>query len=161
MSDFPIDSDFYTPEKKIIFAQQYRENIPSQVMWALLLYVHPRSEFFNLDLSTREYLLKKEYLGDDDFNFADYEEALAAVKEYVLTTAEAYLSFWDKKIRERVQYMDSIPYDKDNYDMLDKMLKDGYPMMKQFKEIKKDFDSEVNSSTVGDREESLLEKGII
>jgi hypothetical protein len=83
------------------------------------------------------------------------------MSENFLTVAEDYMSFWDKKIRERKRYMDSIPYNANTYEMLDKMLKDGHPMMKQFKEIKKDFDSEVSSRTEGEQEESLLEKGLI
>lgn len=160
-TEFPIHTDFFTSQRKLIYANEYRAKVPSNIMWALLLYVHPRSAYFNLELSTRRQLLKKELIKDPNFNFDDYEATLSLMKEHSMSVAESYMTFIDKKVRERKEFMDSVPYNANTYEMLDKMMKEGYPMMKQLKEIKKDFDSEVSSQTEGQEEESLLEKGLL
>lgn len=85
-------SDFYSdPQIRILHKEEYVAKIPSKVMWALLLNVHPKSKFFDLDTNTRQSLIKKDYLDDEGFNFEDYVNITDKILSYLPSTADRFL----------------------------------------------------------------------
>ena len=92
-NSFDIYSDFYSdPEIRLAFKEEYDLNIPSTTMWALVLYVHPRSKFSELDPATKEALIKKDYLEDPDFDFNSYLSTIDKIQSYLPTTADRFIS---------------------------------------------------------------------
>lgn len=159
---FDIYSDFYSdPEIKLAFKEEYDASIPSTTMWALVLYVHPRSKFAELDPATKESLIKKDFLEDPEFKFENYLSTIDKIQNYLPTTADRFISTWNKKLNEINSFLNSVTYTAETSEMLTKVMKDFYPMMKQYKEIVKEFQKEQEMQTLGGVEESLSEKGLI
>ncbi|MFN7300766.1 MAG: hypothetical protein ACK5U7_04750 [Bacteroidota bacterium] len=154
------DEDFYAdPERLLLFKDEHK-TIPSNIMWALMLCHYPTSQFFNLDLKSKEEIIKIDYLNDPKFNFDKYKATINKIKS-LLTPAERLISTWYNKLLEQSEYLDSLKFSSETVDTITKIMKDSYPMMKQFKEIESLFLKEQEQKTLGNIEESLLEKGII
>lgn len=161
MVNFDIFEDFWAdPQLRTIFRAEYESSTPSSHMWALMLFTHPNSKFYNLSPSTRKTLIEEDYL-KSSLNWDAYSSTIKTINKFVLTPAERLLSSWDTKLSEREEFMSSIPYSSSTYEMLDKMMKDTYSMKKQYAEILKDFSKEKSSKTHGDIEESLSEQNLI
>lgn len=160
--NFDIFSDFWADSQmRVLFKDEYKNKTPSNVMWALFLYIHPLSKFFELDIPTREQLIKKDYLQDQDFDFKDYDNTLSKIVSYLPNTSDRFLVTWNKKLNEINTFLDSKTYDESTYEILTKVMKDFYPMMKQYREIVTLFQKEQEIATHGNIEESLSEKGLI
>lgn len=162
IKSFDIDTNFYSqsPEFKILFKEEIKLKIPSEIMWALVLFIHPSSKFATLDHKSRLSIIEQDYLGYK-LELDKYELILDKIKKYIMTPAQRVLSSWNNKLFQREEFIDSVSYSADTYEMLDKMLKDTHAMMKQYKVILEEFSMEQATSTHGDVEESLLEKGLI
>ena len=161
MVNFDIFEDFWVDSQmKAIFRKEFELKVPSSHMWALMLYTHPDSKFYNLSPSTRKLLIEEDYLRSKlDWEF--YSPTIEVINKFILTPAERLLSSWNTKLSEREEFIASIPYSASTYEMLDKMMKDTYSMKKQYSEILKDFSREKSSKTHGDIEESLSEQNLI
>ena len=161
MYTIDIHSDFYSdPQIKLIHKDELKRKIPSKVMWALILNCHPKSKFFELDTTTRQNLIKKDYLNDDKFNFEDYSDVTNKILSNLPNTASRFLFTWNTKLNEINDFLASVQYNENTYEMISKIMKDLHPMMKQYKEIYKEFQTQ-ESTTLGNVEESLSEKGLI
>jgi hypothetical protein len=114
-----------------------------------------------LDHKSPEDLIRNDYLEDADFKFEDYADTIDKFKHLLLTTAQRVITTWDKKLDEIQVLIDAIPVNVETYDVISKMMKDLGPMMKQYKEIYKQFLEEQEMATHGGVEESLAEKGLI
>lgn len=158
-----IDSDFWAnPTNKLIFKKEYEDKIPSEHMWALLQLVHPKSKFSDLDSENAKAILHKDYLkSDKEFSWVKYNATIPRIIEALPSAPERFLATWRRKLSEIQSFINSKPYNEDSYEMLTKIMKDFHPMMKQYKEIEKDYTKEVEANTRGAIEESLTEKGII
>ncbi len=157
-----IYSDFYSdPQMKLLHKKEYESGVPSNHMWALILNCHPKSKFFELETSTRQNIIKKDYLNDEDFSFEKYADVTNKIVSNLPNTASRFLVTWNVKLNEINAFLDSKTYDESNYEMLSKIMKDFHPMMKQYKEIVKEFQKEQEIATHGNVEESLAEKGLI
>lgn len=162
LNNFDIFSDFYSdPELRLMFKEEFDNDIPSTVMWALVLYTHPRSKFAELDIPTRELLIKKDYLEDLEFNFEDHKDTINKILSFLPTTADRFIATWNKKLNEINAFLDSVTYNADTSETLSKIMKEFHPMMKQYKEIVKEFQKEQELQTLGGVEESLIEKGLL
>jgi hypothetical protein len=49
---------------------------------------------------------------------------------------------WDKKMKERDDFIDKTPYDSSSFDMLDKMMGATFKMYQQYQTIKSQLDLE-------------------
>lgn len=163
IDSFDITTDFYSdPQTKLLFKKEYDSKIPSKHMWALALLVHPKSKFSDLDTDTAKTLIYKDYLNSDPkFKWDDYKDVTSKIIEYLPTAPERFLATWKKKLSEINSFLNSKPYDENTYEMLSKIMKEFHPMMKQYREIEKEYQKETELSTRGGVEESLSEKGII
>lgn len=68
LDNFDPFSDFWeaNPQLKILFRDEYEAHVPSQHMWALFLFAHPASKFFNETPAARKNLIEQDYLMRDD-----------------------------------------------------------------------------------------------
>lgn len=162
LSNFDIDSDFYSdPEIKLLFKEEHKAKVPSKIMWALTLNVHPKSKFGTLDSESREMIIKKDYLNDEEFKFTEYAPTTDKIKKYLLTQADRSIHVWGKKLEEVEKVLDATPITMVNCDEVLKILKDLHGAMKQYKEVVKEFQREQEMTAFGGAEESLTEKMVI
>lgn len=108
---------------------------------------------------------KIEFISSDlniQFNPAaePYVSILDYVEHFILTKPQKYLVQWEKKLEERTQFMASIPYNADTFELLDKMMAASSRMWDQYMKCLKDVQVE-EGKTQGDSEESLQEKNLI
>lgn len=159
LTNFDITQDFHStnPHIRVILPQSLK--VPSQHMWGLMLYAHPDSKLFNESPSERKKLVL-EYINDNKFTFEKYEDLLELIERKVLTKAQKSLMVWERALHKRDEYIDSIEYTEDSWDMLDKMLANSAKLWAQYQTIV-DWLSKESSKTLGDQEESLTEKGLI
>ena len=162
ISSLDIESDFWSdPQNKVYFKEEYKAKVPSTTMWALALDVHPLSKFSDLDSKTRKRLIAKDYLDNESFNFEDYKDISLKMINGLPTTAERFIATWNNKLHEINDFLNSVPYDASTYKMLTDIMKDFHPMMKQYREIEKEFSKQQEMQTHGSVEESLAEKKVI
>lgn len=163
LDNFDINSDFYSnPILKVLFAKEHESKVPSKHMWAMMLLVHPKSKFSDFDQDTSKSLIHKDYLkSDPKFDWDNYKDIISKIIECLPTAPERFLATWKKKLSEINSFINAQPYNENTYEMLTKIMKDFHPMMKQYREIEKEYQKEVESVTRGAIEESLTEKGII
>lgn len=161
LNNFDIYSNFYSdPELKLLFKSEFTSKVSSNIMWALFLYLHPKSKFATLDDETKIALISSDYLGVTNWNPSDYKSTIDRIKLLILTPVERFLITWNTKLNEINSFLDSKKFDETTAEMLTKTMKDFYPMMKQYREILKDF-TEATSVTHGSVQESASEAGLI
>lgn len=163
MINIDLESDFYRdPEIKILFKEEYDNKVPSHYMWALVMTVHPDSKFSDLNPEDAKDIIYKDYLNSDPkFKWEDYSHVIPKIIECMPTMAKRFLATWKKKLGEIISFINYQPYNENTAEMLSKIMKDFHPMMKQYREIEKEYDKETQGNTRGAIEESLSEKGII
>jgi len=163
ITDFDIFSDFYAdPQIRTLFSSE-NESIPSQYMWALLLYCHPKSKFYALDSANKAALIARDYLNVESFPFEEYEATIQKIlsSPLITTKPQRLLANWERKLEERDAFLASQPYNESTYDMLDKMMKETHKMWQNYKVIYDDFLKEEDIKTQGAIQESLSEQGLI
>ena len=158
-----VTTDFFSdPQAKILFKKEYDSKVPSKHMWSLVLLVHPKSKFSDLDEPAAKAIIFKDYLDSDKtFKWESHTDTISKIIEYLPTAPERFLATWKKKLAEINSFLNSKPYDENTYEMLSKIMKEFHPMMKQYREIEKEYQKETELTTRGGVAESLSEKGII
>lgn len=161
LNSFDPYEDFFqvNPQLKIIFQKEYEDKIPSSHMWALFLYAHPDSKFYDEAPPTRRNLILKDYLHEDPtFSWDTYEELVEKIETKVLSKAQRALMRWEKSLHERDDFFASIPYTAETFEMKDKMLAATTKLWDQYEAVQERLAKEKVTQTHGDIEESFLEK---
>lgn len=164
LTDFDIFSDFYSdPQVKVLFSEEFSRPISSPIMWALLLYCHPKSKFYALDRKTKASIIATDFLNIPSFSFEEYEDVMRKMLSSPLITSkpQRMLANWERKLEERDEFMASQPYNESSYDMLDKMMKETHKMWQNYKITYDDFLKEEDIKTQGSIQESLSELALI
>jgi hypothetical protein len=163
LEDFDVDIDIWElhPQMKILFKEQYENEVPSNVMWALLLDCHPKSYFADLEQADRRILLAQDYIHNESFDWRAYEEILAKMKKVCLTRPERLLKNWEDKLEERDAFIYNTPYNEDNLDMLEKAMKETYKMWENYEKVLAAFRKQEDESAMGGAQESLSERGLL
>lgn len=158
ISEFNVEKDFYSdPQMKLLFGKY---NVPSKIMWALILYSHPDSKYATLDNLSRKMLIEQDYL-KEELNLTEYKDIIDKIESLTLSKTERLLRNWETKLEERDAFIADIPYNAETFEMLDKMMGATSKMWDNYLAILKKASSEADSQTQGDIELSLSEKGII
>lgn len=113
----------------------------------------------NVDPSERRLMIDMDYLG---FTLK-WKEHLAdqdLLQKFFLTKAEKYLIGWEEKMDERQNFIASIPYSSETFEVLDKMMASTDKMWKQYLACLKDVEDE-DSTAMGNSQESTAELGLI
>jgi len=161
LNSFDPYQDFFAsnPQLKILFKDY--TSLPSKYLWALFLFAHPDSKFFNESPEDRKKLIYKDFLAEDPkFSFDDYEDLITLIQTSVLTKAQRALMRWEQTLHERDDFIASIPYTLDTFEAKDKMMAITPKLWDQYEAVYDRLNKE-QASTHGDIEESLSEKGII
>lgn len=163
LNNFDPSEDFWksNPQMKILFAREFKEKVPSSHMWALFLFSHPESRFFNESPEDRRSLIFTDYLlKDPTFKWDTYAETLSTLETKVLSKAERALMRWEQALHERDDFIASLPYNLDHFEAKDKMMSVTPKLWDQYESILERLTKE-KTKTHGDIEESLSEKGEI
>jgi hypothetical protein len=134
----------------------------SRIGWSLIYLLHPDSDFFN---TPREEAMK--YISKDIMNESPTSEGWDFVfqvaskfKEGLLTPAGRAILDWKIKFEERAQFLESVPYDENTFEMLDKMLSNTKKMFDMLRQAQADYSKEkAEEHTEGGAVESLSDKG--
>ena len=153
------------PQLRILYKElidEHKEDVASEILWALLLMLHPGSMLNTYDEEDKLNFIRSSYPNLKDFNPEDYEKEIEITKKAVLTKAEQYLMSWQRKLDEREQFIDSVPYNESTYEMLDKIMGNSTKMWDQYNKCLKDVQKEREMGhTRGGAVESLQERGEI
>ena len=162
--------DFFevNPQFEISF-KRVREVYPdnySKLMWAICLLLHPKSIYKNLDESTRKRIILREYLDVDETSsqiWDDLSLEIELFKDLILTKKEKFLIEWERKLDERQNFISSLPYNANTYELLDKMMGVTDKMWKQYLSCLKDVEEESSkmSNIEGGAIESPSEQHLI
>lgn len=161
-----IEGSFWdsNPQLKVAFKDIYskdkskNKSNSSQIMWAVALFIDPKSKFKDLDEGYREELIKDDYLSS--FSVKGYKETIEKWKSF-LSPAERQLILWEKFINEKNEYMAGLNY-KDNGDEIEKRLLSNGKLFDELARLKSMIAEEESEGIVkGNATESLSEKGEI
>jgi hypothetical protein len=72
--------------------------------------------------------------------------------------AKKLLRMWENKLEERQYFINTTPYDKTSYEMLEKIIPPTAKMWQEYYRLKKESEEENEQSVHGGTEESFLEK---
>ena len=165
-----IDANFWeanSPELKYTkpFVDYYRKDrsrdklFSSQQMWAVFMYVDPRSRKARLsDEERREEIIA--YYLTPKHKWEDLEELISAYPEACLSKIQRLFRGWIDKMTERDGFIMSTDYDENTFEMLDKMMGASKRMWEQLNDIKSAMiDEELKNAVFGGRRESKSELG--
>jgi len=159
--ELKIDEDFYSdPQLSLFFQDEKAKKIPSKLMWALVLYSHPKSLYATLDPSSRVLLIEQDYL-KSKLDVSKYQDILDKIGKISLTKSKRLLDSWEKKLEERDEFIRTLSYSQETYEILDKMMAATSKMWDNYQQVKKKAEEESDSRVLGDTELSLSDKGII
>jgi hypothetical protein len=131
----------------------------SMVMWAIYLLCDINSPKIRLRLDEREEEIKTFFIKDSEFTFTRYQELIDAYPKVVLSKIQRELKVWHDKIEERNKFLESVTYDMNTFEALDKMMKDSKPIWEAFGKVYKEYQEEnIETRARGGREESFSEK---
>jgi hypothetical protein len=131
----------------------------SMIMWAIFLLTDLKSPKIRLRKDEREEDIKKFFLEDENFSFEKYQDLLDAYPKVVMTKIQRELKVWQDKIEERNKFLESVTYDMNTFEALDKMMKDSKAIWEAFGKIYKEYQEEnIETRARGGREESFTEK---
>ena len=108
LNNFDPFEDFWqsNPQLRVLFKDEYKARVSSQYMWALFLYGHPSSKFFNETPQTRKDLIYKDYLlSDPAFKWEDYDSTLKTLEEHCLTKAPGIVTGKSPSMRGRILWI--------------------------------------------------------
>lgn len=136
------------------------KNLNSMQAWACLLYVHPGSAFSQLEFKDKVEIFRADYDKDFDPTLANYAAAIDLLTKLILSKKQKFLIDWEMKLEERANFIASLSYTADTFELLDKMMSASSKMWEQYLKCLKDVEAE-QGITMGGAQESLSEKGLI
>lgn len=160
------------PYLKVIFKDLYNSDKSknkkesSDKLWAVAFYTDPSSKWKNLSSSDKVKYIGEDFLNERKINFTlDGKDALELIDKYskfVISKPKKMLVRQEKKLEERSDFIDSIPYNESTYEMLDKMMKETKKMWDEYYRVVKDLSEDSDDGTsMGGTQESASERHLI
>lgn len=142
LEKFDTDVNFWevNPQLKLVdeFSELYKNDKSknkvdsSRTMWAiaLLLDKSKNNQFRNLPFEEAKDQLAKHFLKDETFEWGNpwVQRLMEQYEKLILTQAMRSLRNWESKMKERDDFINSISYDIEIAEKIDKMLTN-YPKM--------------------------------
>lgn len=131
------------------------------MMWSISLLIHPDSKLSNLPYDERVALIQDSFF--EDFDPSDYKEEIELFKQLCMSRTERMLHAWEKKVDERVTFLDSLKYGEETHEMIDKIITTGDKLIKQLSTIREELEKEreKNEYVKGGGNLSLTDQGKI
>lgn len=161
-----INADFWklSPELAMIpefleIKKKYKGD-SSKYMWAVALFADYRSKFRTLSEKDKRFLISKEYLKKENF---DWEILANAIKAWqnLLPPAQKQLMIWEKFMQEKNEFMATLNYAEHGDEIEKKLISNG-KLFEEYARLRDLVAQEEDPGQVkGNAEESLSEKGLI
>lgn len=162
INNFDIHQDFYTSNPQAAVLLKEFSSTPSSHMWALFLFAHPNSKFFDISTDERKRIIHHDYLDDDpSFDWVYYQPLIEFIQQKILSKAERSLMIWEKELHDLETFLSSLSYSEDTFEAKIKIISSLPKLWDSFESIQDRLTKEKLSKTHGDIEESLTEKGEI
>jgi hypothetical protein len=150
LNDFNLETNFWdaNPQLQVPFhhlLEKEGKEESSENMWSISLLIHPDSKLGNLPYEDRVEIIKSSFF--PSFDETKYEQEIALFKELCMTRTERMLYAWQKKIDERVTFLDTLDYNGETFEMIDKMITTGDKLLKQLQTIKEELEKERQESS--------------
>jgi hypothetical protein len=163
LANFTPEANFWdlNPQLAVPFKSLTKREDGSNAMWSISLLIHPESALANIPYDQKLKIIQEDYF--PDFKPENYEEEILLYKEVVLTRTERMLVAWNKKVDERLAFIDSVPYNFDTFEAIDKMILTGTKLSKELRIIREELDKEKEQNTYakGGGNLSLTDQGKI
>lgn len=164
-----LDLNFWeaNPNLKYIFSDLYNQDLSiskeesSKKMWFITMMYHPNSELAELYESERLDILKADYYKDLEWDEEENEPLVQKFKHTCLLKKKRFLSDWEKKLEERDVYMNSLPYNEDNFVILEKLMGNRKSLWDAYHAAIAEAEKEDGGAAFGGLVESLTEQGKI
>jgi len=126
--------------------------------WGFVFYADPESPFSGWTESDRAKFVKETF----GFEVRKFGAEIEAYEKFTDTPAKRHYRAWGKKMDERTEFLETVKYDVNTWEMIDKMAAATVKLYSDLERIKKIVDDAGDSGRVmGDRTESLSESGLI
>lgn len=136
----------------------------SKLMWAIALYIHPKSKFRILSKEESGKVIAEDFLKDPKFkwNTPAMLRLVEEFKKYCITKAQRFLVAWEDKLEERQNFLETVQFTIDDAEDIDKMLSRTDKLWTQYRQCLKDVEDEDAKGQVrGGAAESASEQGLI
>lgn len=150
---------------KVLYTNDKSKNkhVSSRKAWFCVLYCHPESDFYNLSHEEKLNDLGGDLFTSNVTKQKAYEALMPVIKTIesaVLTKSHRQLVVLHKKLQERLDLYEKTPYNINNVDLLDKMLKSEKIIMAAIQECEDIIkESAKDGSLKGGGELGLMEGG--
>lgn len=148
------------PQTKIAFNKEFSNGVDSKIMWGLVLDTHPQSIYAELDPVSKRKLIEEDYL-EETLKWDDYIDTISKLKKLILSRKERLLVNWEAKLEERDSFLEKTPYNEDNFDLLEKAMKETHRMWDNYERVVEAVLKDSSDSALGGSLESLSEQGLI
>lgn len=160
------------PTLKVIFSDLYKSDKSknkkesSDKLWAVAFYADPNSKWKNLSDKDKIHYITEDYIKSNgikfDLNSEEAKEKIDKYIKFVLSKPKKMLKMQERKLEERTDFIDSIPYNEDTYEMLDKMMKETKKMWDEYYRIVRDLAEEVDEGiAMAGNVESVSERHLL
>lgn len=148
------------PQTAIAFSKENENGVSSKLMWSFVLDIHPNSIYAELSPSSRRKLIEEDYY-ESSLKWEDYADTISKLKKLILSRKERLLINWETKLEERDSFLEKTPYNEDNFDLLEKAMKETHRMWDNYQRVVDAVLKDGNDSALGGSLESLSEQGLI
>ena len=167
---FNLSSDFWKLNPQFKLLEESKELInnkklkhsSSQIMWAIMLLVHPESLYYNLSEKERLSTINREYLKDNEYDLYIHKDLIKRIKDLLTTPAKRQLLQWNRIMDEKSEFMEKTSYDDTTWEMLEKMMSSNSKLYQELQRISDMLEREGDTGIIkGGGEQSASEKGLI
>lgn len=141
-----------------------KKTTSSQIMWAVAFYCHPESRLAKFSEVEKKQLIESDIIGEKVM-WENIEKYIKAYEKLYLTQAKRSLQNWNRKLEERDNYLNSMPYHEltlDDAKLLDALLANTPKLYTQYEDImEKISDENAKSINKAGIQESAAEKGLL
>jgi len=169
--NFDIDVNFWDNNTQLKLVKAFNEiweedktkkkKNSSQIMWAIALCYDPESKYIKWTEEDRRKLVEDDFI-HGKIDWRKYENAIKTYIGLYTTQAERSLMVWEKKLKERDDYLTSKKYsevDLKDAKALDDLLANTPKLYSQYNMILEQLDEEqAKAKTKGNAPESASEK---
>lgn len=177
VSTFTPDQNFWEANPQLELVPEFKalkkadksraKEESSLIMWyiAFCYDLDAANKFRGLPLAERQQLLGEELLGSESYykdNSKKLEPLIAMYLKLSDSPAKRQLRMLEKKLDEKTAFLENTPYDADNWEVVEKIMKDSAAVYKTLATIQKDLAEEQGDGHVqGGSKESLSDSGEI
>lgn len=135
------------------------KNRSSKIMWGIAMVVHPRAPLYRLD--DKYDLVARDIIKDAKFKWDDCKDYMDLFADLCLTQAEKSLVAWDKRLKNRDNFLDTQKYTLETMKDLDDSNGKTYKLYQDYFKIRKELEEDEIKRGKANKPKSLSDAGEI